>query len=142
MDIQEIGKEFKSFILKGNVVDLAVGVLIGAAFGGVVKAFTEGIVAPLLSAVGGNPNVSLRLWVFDIGMVITAALSFAITAAVIFFFVVKPMNLLVKMALKKAEEHPAAPSPIAEDVKLLMEIRDLLKAQGAPGTVSSSSSTP
>ena len=121
--------EFKAFIMKGNVVDLAVGVLIGAAFGNVVKAFTDGIVGPLLSTIGGNPNVSLRLWVFDVGTVITAGLSFLITAAVIFFFVVKPMNTLIAMSMKKAEEKPTAPPPIPEDVKLLMEIRDLLKSK-------------
>ena len=122
-------QEFKAFILKGNVVDLAVGVLIGAAFGNVVKAFTDGIVGPLLSAVGGNPNVSLKLWVFDIGTVITAALSFLITAAVIFFFVVKPMN--AAMAMSKKPEPPAGPPPVPEDVKLLTEIRDLLSKRAA-----------
>jgi len=132
MSFKDVGTEFKTFILKGNVVDLAVGVLIGAAFGGVVKAFTEGIVAPLLSAVGGNPNVSLKLWVFDIGSVITAALSFLITAAVIFFCVVKPMNFLMSAAKKKAEDKPAEPAPIPDDVKLLMEIRDLLKKGSGP----------
>jgi len=119
-------EEFKSFILKGNVVDLAVGVLIGAAFGKVVESFTNGVIKPLLNAVGGNPDVSLHLWVFDLGLVITAALAFLITAAVIFFFVVKPMNLLMAMAKKKEE---AAPAAIPEDVKLLTEIRDLLKKQ-------------
>ena len=122
-------QEFKAFVMKGNVVDLAVGVLIGAAFGNVVKAFTDGIVGPLLSAVGGNPNVSLKLWVFDIGAVITAALSFLITAAVIFFFVVKPMNAIV--AMSKKPEAPGGPPPVPEDVKLLTEIRDLLGKRAA-----------
>jgi large conductance mechanosensitive channel len=121
--------EFKTFILKGNVVDLAVGVLIGAAFGEVVKAFTAGIITPLLRLLGGNPKVSLTLWVFDVGLVISAALSFLITAGVIFFFVIKPVNALVRFATKKAEEKPDEPAPIPEDVKLLMEIRDLLKAR-------------
>jgi len=132
MNYKEIGHEFKAFILKGNVVDLAVGVLIGAAFSGVVTAFTEGIARPLISALGGNSNVSLKLWVLDVGMVITAALSFLITAAVIFFFVVKPMNALMTLAIKKAEEKPAEPAPVPEDVKLLMEIRDLLKTSATP----------
>ena len=121
--------EFKTFVLKGNVVDLAVGVLIGAAFGKVVESFTNGVIKPLLNAVGGNPDVSLTLWVFDLGTVITAVLSFLITALVIFFFVVKPMNTLFALTMKKADEKPADPLPIPEDVKLLMEIRDLLKQQ-------------
>ncbi|HZJ14555.1 MAG TPA: large conductance mechanosensitive channel protein MscL [Chthoniobacteraceae bacterium] len=120
-------QEFKTFVLKGNVVDLAVGVLIGAAFGKVVESFTNGIIKPLLNAVGGNPDVSLTLWVFDLGTVITAVLSFLIAAVVIFFLVVKPMNTLFAFTMKKADEKPAEPSPIPEDVKLLMEIRDLLK---------------
>ena len=130
MAIKTIGNEFKAFILKGNVVDLAVGVLIGAAFGKVVESFTNGVIKPLLNAVGGNPDYSLRIWVFDVGLVITAILSFLITAAVIFFFVVKPMNALISLSMRKAEEKPAEPAPIPEDVKLLMEIRDLLKQQG------------
>src|SRR4029434_8487714 len=120
-------QEFKTFVLKGNVVDLAVGVLIGASFGKVVESFTNGIIKPLLNAVGGNPDVSLTLWVFDLGTVITAALSFLITAAVIFFFVIKPINALLALTIKRADENPAEPPPIPEDVKLLMEIRDLLK---------------
>ena len=122
-----IVKEFREFAVKGNVVDLAVGVLIGAAFGKVVESFTNGIIKPLLNAVGGNPDVSLTLWVFDLGTVITAVLSFLIAAVVIFFLVVKPMNTLFAFTMKKADEKPAEPSPIPEDVKLLMEIRDLLK---------------
>ena len=121
--------EFKTFILKGNVVDLAVGVVIGAAFNEVVKAFTAGIITPLLKAVGGDPKVSFTLWVFNVGLVISAVLSFLITAAVIFLFVIKPMNALVRIATRKAAEQPAEPAPIPEDVKLLMEIRDLLKAR-------------
>ncbi|MEO8350942.1 MAG: large conductance mechanosensitive channel protein MscL [Chthoniobacteraceae bacterium] len=127
MDFKSILGEFKTFILKGNVVDLAVGVLIGAAFGGIVKAFTDGIVKPLLGLFGGDPNVSMHLGVFDIGIVISATIGFMITAAVIFFFVVKPMNFLSEMTRRKAEDQPEKPAPLPDDVKLLMEIRDLLK---------------
>jgi len=128
MDIKTIGNEFKSFILKGNVVDLAVGVIIGAAFGKIVEAFTNGIVKPLLNAIGGNPDISLKLWVFDLGLIITNLLQFLITAAVIFFFVVKPMNLLKELTTRKVEGKTAEPPPVPDDVKLLMEIRDLLKS--------------
>ncbi len=127
MALKSILGEFKTFILKGNVVDLAVGVLIGAAFGNIVKSFTDGIIKPLLAAAGGNPEVSLHLWVFDIGLVISATIGFLITAGVIFFFIVKPMNFLMEVTKRKAEEKPEEPTPLPDDVKLLMEIRDLLK---------------
>ena len=117
--------EFKAFIMKGNVVDLAVGVMIGASFASVVKAFTDGIVTPLLGAIGGNPNVSLHLWAFDVGMLVNAIIQFVINAAIIFFFIVKPMNvLLTRMKKAEAAAPPAAPPA---DVVLLTEIRDLLK---------------
>jgi large conductance mechanosensitive channel len=131
--------EFKAFILKGNVIDLSTGVIIGAAFGTIVTAFTKGIIEPILKAIGGNPNVSLGVKIgefvnekgeklpnmLDFGMVINAAIGFVITAAVIFFVIVKPMNKLMAMMKKKEAEAPA-PAPAA-DILLLTEIRDLLK---------------
>jgi large conductance mechanosensitive channel len=131
--------EFKKFILKGNVVDLSTGVIIGAAFGGIVTAFTKGIIEPLLKALGGNPNVSLGVKIgefandkgekianmIDIGMIINALLGFIITTAVIFFVIVKPANALMAKMKKAEADAPAPPTP--EDVKLLTEIRDLLK---------------
>ncbi len=117
--------EFKAFIAKGNVIDLAVGVIIGAAFGNIVKGFTDGIITPLLKTVGGDPNFTLKLWIFDLGVVINAVIAFLITAAVIFFVFVKPMNRM--MELMKKPEAPAAPPEPPADVKLLTEIRDLLK---------------
>lgn len=131
--------EFKAFILKGNVIDLSTGVIIGAAFSGIVTAFTKGIIEPILKAIGGNPNVSLGLRIgefvnekgekaanmLDIGMVINAAIGFLITSAVIFFVIIKPMNKLLAMTKKKEAEAP--PSAPAADIVLLTEIRDLLK---------------
>lgn len=116
--------EFKKFILKGNVVDLSTGVIIGAAFGGIVTAFTKGIVEPLLSLIGGNPEVALTVGPFDVGLIISAIIAFLITAAVVFFVIVKPANKL--MAMMKKEEEAAPTAPPAEIV-LLTEIRDLLK---------------
>lgn len=123
MNIKEIAGEFKTFIMKGNVIDLAVGVLIGGAFGSVVKAFTNGIVTPLINYFGGTTNISLHLWIFDVGIVIDALIIFLITAAVLFFIFVKPMNKLKALTEREA---PGAPPP-AEDIQLLREIRDLLK---------------
>jgi large conductance mechanosensitive channel len=113
-------KEFKAFILKGNVVDLATGVIIGAAFGAIVTAFTAGIVTPILSLVGGGANIGLKVGIFDIGIIISAIIQFLITAAVIFFVIVRPANAL--MSRMKKEE---AAAPSAQEV-LLAEIRDAL----------------
>jgi large conductance mechanosensitive channel len=120
-------KEFKDFILKGNAIDLAVGVLIGASFGKFVSAVTEGIINPVLNKLGGDPDVSLPLGIFDIGIVINAAISLVITGAILFFMFVKPMNRL-KALTAKSEEPAAPPEPSAEE-KLLTEIRDLLKTK-------------
>lgn len=118
-------KEFKDFVLKGNAIDLSVGVLIGASFGKVVTAVTDGVINPVLSALGGDPNVSLKVGIFDAGIVINAVISLLITGAVLFFIFIKPMQ-----KLKALTEKPAAPAgppePTAEE-KLLSEIRDLLK---------------
>ena len=119
-------EEFKKFILKGNVVDLATGVIIGAAFGTIVSAFTAGIVTPILGLLGGGANVGLKLGgIFDLGLIISAVINFLITAAVIFFVIVKPANAMI--AKMKAKEVAAPPPGPSDDVKLLTEIRDLLK---------------
>ncbi len=120
--------EFKSFILKGNVVDLAVGVVIGAGFGKVVTSMVEDVITPIIGLIGGQPNFSaIKLGPLGLGNFINVGIAFLILAAVIFFLVVKPMNLLMAMAKKKEAEAPAAPAPVPEEVKLLIEIRDLLK---------------
>ena len=131
--------EFKKFIFKGNVIDLSTGVLIGAAFGTIVTAFTKGIIEPILKVLGGNPNVSLGIKIgefvnekgeklptmIDIGMVINAIIGFVITAAIIFFIIIKPANKLMTMMQK--EETAALPQSPATEIVLLTEIRDLLK---------------
>ena len=124
-------EEFKKFILKGDVVSLATGVLIGAAFGKIVDGFTNGIVKPILGLLGGDPTVSLKLWIFDLGLVINSVIGFLITAAVIFFVIVKPYNTLMAR-IRKAEAAPPAAGP-SEEVKLLTEIRDALKNIQAAG---------
>ena len=94
-------KDFKAFILRGNVIDLAIGVAIGAAFAAVIAAFTEGIVTPLLAIPGDAASFSeLDFTIsgsrFAYGSVIDALITFLITAAVLFFFVVKPVNNLMQ----------------------------------------------
>ena len=117
--------EFKKFILRGNAIDLAVGALIGASFGKIVDALTIGFIKPLLGLAGGDPNVSLKLWVFDLGLIINALIGFLIIAAIIFFVIVKPMNILLSRMEKKSDT--AGPPETPADIKLLAEIRDLLK---------------
>jgi large conductance mechanosensitive channel len=118
-------KEFKDFVLKGNAIDLSVGVLIGAAFGKVVTAVTDGVINPVLSALGGDPNVSLKIGIIDAGLVINAVISLLITGAVLFFIFVKPMQRLKALTDKPAA--PAGPPEPSAEEKLLSEIRDLLK---------------
>ena len=117
-------KEFKDFVLKGNAIDLAAGVLIGASFGGVVTAFTKGIIEPTIQAIGGDASVALKIGFFDVGMVINAIISLLITGAVLFFIFIKPMQKLRAITEKPAAPQ-APPEPSAEE-KLLTEIRDLL----------------
>ncbi len=100
-------KDFKAFILRGNVVDLAVGVVIGAAFAAVVDALVEGIFTPLLAIPGetnfGDLNFRIGGGVFAYGAVINAIVSFVVIAVAVFFFVVKPVNHLMAASKTKAE---------------------------------------
>jgi large conductance mechanosensitive channel len=116
--------EFRDFIVKGNPIDLAVGVLIGGAFGKVVSAVTDGLVKPILGAIGGDPNISLRLGILDIGVVINSIIGLLITGAILFFLFVKPMNKM--RAIQAAKEAPPPPAGPTQE-QLLAEIRDLLK---------------
>ena len=104
-----IATEFKEFVLRGNVVDLAVGVLIGGAFGGVVTALTKDIITPLIGLPGkidlSNLNTTIHGVKFGFGDFLNTVVGFVIMAAVVFFFVVKPVNFL--MSLRKTET-PAA----------------------------------
>ena len=123
--------EFKAFIAKGNVIDLAVGIIIGAAFSDIVKALVADIITPLFGLFGGanggmHSFQDFKLGPFAIGHFVNTVFSFLILAAVIFFLFVKPMNRLTASMTKPAA--PAPPSPTPEDVLLLREIRDLLKA--------------
>jgi large conductance mechanosensitive channel len=127
-------RQFRDFLLRGNVVDLAVAVVIGAAFGAVVTAFVGDIVTPLIAAVGGKPDFSNLAFTingsrFAYGHLINAVISFVLIAAAVFFLVVKPVGAL--MERRKAGLEPEAEA-VPEDVVLLGEIRDLLRDRGAP----------
>jgi large conductance mechanosensitive channel len=104
--------DFKAFILRGNVVDLAVAVVIGAAFGAVVTAFVEDLVTPLIAAIGGEPDFSaldftINDSTFRYGDFINKVISFLIIAAVIFFFVVVPINALMERYGKGPPPEPS-----------------------------------
>lgn len=103
---------FKQFLLRGNVVDLAVGVVIGAAFGAVVTAFTKDLLTPLIAAIAGKPDFSAIQFTingskFLIGDFINAIISFLLVAVAVYYFVVLPVNALVSRARK---EPPADPT--------------------------------
>jgi large conductance mechanosensitive channel len=124
-------KEFREFLLRGNVVDLAVAVVIGAAFGTVVTSLVEDLLTPLIAAVGGKPDFSGLTYTvnesrFRYGEFVNALIAFLIIGAAVFFLVIKPVNAL--MARRKAGDEPE-PDAVAEDVVILGEIRDLLKAR-------------
>ena len=125
-------KGFKDFVMRGNVVDLAVAVVIGAALGAVVTSIVDKIITPLLAALGGVEDVS-KLWtftvneaIFSVGAVLAAILNFLFIAAAVYFAIVMPMNKLAERRKRGVEPEPEAP---AEDILLLQEIRDLLAAR-------------
>lgn len=126
---------FKDFILRGNVIELAVAVVIGGAFTAIVTAFSDNLINPLLAAIGGAEVNGLGFFLregndatfMDFGAVITAAINFLIIAAVVYFILVAPMNKLSEMqaARKGVQEDEEAPASI--EAELLTEIRDLMR---------------
>ncbi len=126
-------KGFRDFLMRGNIVDLAVAVIIGAAFGAVVAAFANDFVGGLIGAIGGTPDfsnagVTVNGSKVVYGSVITALINFVIVAAVIYFIVVVPMNRL-QQRMRGADAETPAPS---DEAKLLTEIRDTLRQQATP----------
>ena len=105
-------KEFKTFLLRGNVVDLAVGIVIGIAFAAVVTSFVNDLIMPIIAAIIGKPDFSTLTFtinnaVFRYGVFINTVIAFVAIAAAVFFFVVKPVNALTARARK---EPPADPT--------------------------------
>jgi large conductance mechanosensitive channel len=124
-------RQFRDFLLRGNVVDLAVAVVIGAAFGAVVAALVKDLITPLIAAIGGKPDFSILAFTindsrFDYGDFINAITSFLIIAAAVFFLMVKPVGALMERRKAGLEPEPEA---VPEDVVLLGEIRGLLRDQ-------------
>ena len=123
-------KGFKDFIMRGNVVDLAVAVVIGAAFGAIVSAFAEDFIGGIIGAIGGSPDFGNAGFTVNdskivIGSTITALINFVIIAASIYFLIVVPMT---KLAARRAQDEVDADTPAPSDeAVLLTDIRDLLR---------------
>jgi len=125
-------KGFREFVMRGNVVDLAVGVVIGAAFGKVIDSFVAAFIDPLVRLVSGGRQVSGRTRVtndifIDWGDFINAVITFLLTAAAIYFVIVMPINRLNERRRAGKEPEPA-PEEQSDEVRLLTEIRDSLRA--------------
>lgn len=115
---KSVATEFKDFILRGNVIDLAIAVVLGTAFGAVVNAFVKDMLTPLVAAIFGKPNFSNLTFAinhsrFFYGDVINQIITFLCVAAAIFFFVVKPLNILTERR-KKAPEPESENRPCPE----------------------------
>ena len=122
-------KGFRDFLMRGNVVDLAVAVVIGAAFTAVINALVKGIISPLIAAIFGQPNLdevgtfTINGADFSLGVVLTALFNFLCVALAVYFAIVLPINKLAEMRKRGEEPEPEAPS---EEVLLLTQIRDAL----------------
>lgn len=126
-------KGFKEFIMRGNVVDLAIAVVIGTAFQAVVKALVADILTPLIAAIVGKPNFenltfTIHKSKFLYGDLINNAITFVAVAAAVYFFVVLPLNKIAERRARGQAAPDEVPPP-TDDVVLLTEIRDLLAAQ-------------
>ena len=133
---------FKEFLLRGNVIDLAVAVVVGAAFTGVVNAIVNSVLNPAIGALFNAESLS-ALWPIEIpttsggtaviafGAVIAAIIQFLLVAVVVYFALILPINFLKKRAFKKQEEVAAEAPAVINEVDVLVEIRDLLRAQNA-----------
>ncbi|HEU5355009.1 MAG TPA: large conductance mechanosensitive channel protein MscL [Actinocrinis sp.] len=124
-------KGFKEFILRGNVVQLAVAVVMGTAFGAIVTALVADIIMPLITAIFGKPNYSdLVLTVHKsrilYGSFLTALISFLLIAAAVYFLIVAPLNHLEKVR-KRRQGVPDVPPPAESELELLAQIRDALR---------------
>lgn len=124
-------KEFKEFISKGNVMDMAVGIIIGGAFTAIVTALVDSILMPIIGAITGGLSVedmSIKVGnaAIGYGAFLQAVIDFLLVALVL-FMIIKALNKAKAVAIKEKEEAPAEPEPVPEDIALLTEIRDLLK---------------
>jgi large conductance mechanosensitive channel len=128
--MQDILNEFKAFLLRGNIIELAVAFVIGGAFSVVVNSLVDDLVMPVIAMLGGEPDFrfldfTINDAIFRYGNFITNVVSFVIIAAAIFFLVVKPVNMISER--RKRGEEPLEETP--EEIQLLREIRDALRSR-------------
>lgn len=132
---------FRDFIMRGNVIDLAVAVVIGGAFTAIVTSLTDNLINPLVASLGNAEVEGLGFHIragndatfLDFGAVISATINFLLVAAVVYFLIVLPMNRLNAARERRLGLDTASgEKEVAADVALLQEIRDLLKEQGSP----------
>lgn len=123
-------EEFKKFALKGNILDLAVGVIIGGAFGKIVSSLVADIMMPIIGLISGGVNLSKLMYTYGdahikYGLFIQTVIDFLIISISIFFFI----RLINRISFKKKEIEEAKPPAPTKEEELLIEIRDLLKEQ-------------
>jgi large conductance mechanosensitive channel len=126
--VTDVYKEFRDFITRGNVIDLAVAVVIGLAFTAIINAVVSGLITPLIGMIGGNDYSNLDFTIndstFEYGLVINAVIQFLFIAAAVFFLIVKPINVINERRRRGEEPEPAE---LSDEAALLTEIRDLLR---------------
>jgi large conductance mechanosensitive channel len=132
-------KGFKEFIMRGNILDLAIAVVIGTAFATVVKTVVDNLVSPLIASIGGSNVNGLAFHIVDgnekslvdIGAIINALIVFVLTAAVVYFLLVVPMKKIQdrRAAAAATGQADPEPEPLTTDQQLLIEIRDALRAR-------------
>jgi large conductance mechanosensitive channel len=130
-------KGFKEFLFRGNIVDLAVAVVIGTAFGAVVTALVADIITPIVAAIFGKPDFggltfTINNSKFLYGDFLNHVITFVSVAAAIYFFVVVPVQKMASLRARRvaAGEEADAATPVSDEVAVLSEIRDLLRSRG------------
>jgi len=124
-------QEFRDFIAKGNMIDIAVGFIMGAAFTALIGALVENVLMPIVAIPFGEPNFDSIIWTINgsqilIGSFITALVMFLLVAIAVFFFIVKPYNAYRARTDEEVADEPSGPT----EVDLLTEIRDALSSRG------------
>ena len=133
-------KGFKDFVMQGNVIDLAVGVVIGGAFTALIGAFVDNLIQPVINVFGGGNVNGLAFKItndstlVDIGAILSAVIAFLITAAVVYFVFVLPISHARKLDRKRRGLPEEEETVVSEDIVLLTEIRDALTAQRGGNT--------
>ncbi|ATG55119.1 large conductance mechanosensitive channel protein MscL [Brachybacterium ginsengisoli] len=133
-------KGFKDFVMQGNVIDLAVGVVIGGAFTALIGAFVDNLIQPVINVFGGGNVNGLAFKItndstlVDIGAILSAVIAFLITAAVVYFVFVLPISHARKLDRKRRGLPEEEETAVSEDIVLLTEIRDALTAQRGGNT--------